>query len=121
MSSLGTIVWHDLTVDNAPQIRDFYASVVGWQADACNMGDYDDYVMLSPLNEGATGICHARGENANIPPQWLMYVTVANVAQSIEQCLALGGSVVDGPRAMGKQQFCVIRDPAGAVIAIIGE
>ena len=34
-------------------------------------------------------------------------------------CVELGGQVIDGPREMGGQTFCVIRDPAGAVAALI--
>lgn len=27
---LGAVAWVDLTVDDAPKVRDFYAGVVGW-------------------------------------------------------------------------------------------
>lgn len=118
----GTILWHDLTVTDAPRVRDFYAAVLGWTHTAQDMGGYEDYNMLAPDAEGAcvAGICHARGANANIPPQWLMYVAVRDVAAAVERCLALGGSVVNGPRRMGEHTFCVLRDPAGACIAIFG-
>src|SRR5207237_1350454 len=56
------------------------------------------------------GICHARGENARVPPQWLIYIAVADVAASAARCEALGGRVLDGPRPMGSHQFCVIQD-----------
>jgi hypothetical protein len=41
------------------------------------------------------------------------------VAAPPRRCVALGGQVLDGPRPMGSKQFCVIRDPAGAVAALI--
>ncbi len=119
----GRIGWQDLTVDNAEVVRDFYSEVVGWQTMPLDMGGYDDYVMLSPDGPngvaGVAGVCHARGVNANIPPQWLVYINVENLDASVKSVLALGGEIVDGPREMGEGRFCVIRDPAGAVCGLI--
>ena len=50
----GRIGWQDLTVDNAEVVRDFYSEVVGWKTMPLDMGDYDDYVMLTP--EGQAGV-----------------------------------------------------------------
>lgn len=117
-----TIVWHDLTVPNAGQIQDFYCQVVGWASTPHDMGSYHDYnVLSSEGGEVVGGICHARGENANIPPQWMIYITVDDVETSVNRCLELGGSIVDGPRMIGRQKFCIIKDPAGAVAALIEE
>ena len=119
-SKLGTIVWRDLTVPDATALRDFYAEVVGWTSSEHDMGDYVDYAVAAPgTGETVAGICHARGSNANIPPQWLIYVSVADVEASAKRCVELGGEVLDGPRTMGAQSFCVVRDPAGAVLGLI--
>lgn len=116
----GKLVWFDLTVQNADKIRDFYSDVTGWKYTRHEMGGYEDYCMIPPYDESpVAGICHATGPNAGVPPQWLIYITVENVAASIERCVALGGKVVDGPRNVGDKPFCVIQDPAGAVSAII--
>jgi predicted enzyme related to lactoylglutathione lyase len=117
----GTIVWKDLTVENADEIRDFYCKVVGWQTSPVDMGGYSDYVMKAPGGEDAAGVCHARGGNANIPPQWMLYIAVENLEESMKQCVELGGKVIDGPRSMGKSEYCIIQDPAGAVAALIAE
>ncbi len=117
---LGSIVWRDLTVPDASQLREFYAKIVGWEFGEHDMGDYADYNVKSPESgEVVAGLCHARGSNAKIPPQWMVYVTVADVAASASACEAAGGSVIDGPRKMGNSEFCVIRDPVGAVLGLI--
>lgn len=119
-SKIGSVVWRDLTVPDAETVRDFYAQVVGWETQPHDMGDYEDYVMLAPgTSDGVAGVCHARGTNANIPPQWIVYVTVANVEASAARCVELGGAVLDGPRPMGAKPFCIVRDPAGAVLGLI--
>jgi len=116
----GSIVWTDLTVPDATAIRDFYAAVTGWRPEPVSMGDYQDFSMRpSDGGEPATGICHARGPNATMPAQWLIYVAVESVEKSIGECRRRGGTVLDGPRPIGGKPFCVIQDPAGAVAALI--
>ena len=119
---IGAVTWRDLTVDDAQKVRDFYRRVVGWESSEQDMGGYSDFNMNLPGTEQTVaGICHARGSNANLPPQWLIYVTVEDVEQSAGRCVELGGEVIDGPRKMGGGRFCVIRDPAGAVAALYSE
>lgn len=116
---VGTIGWHDLTVEDAETVRDFYAEVAGWSWSALDMGGYSDFVMTpSGGGDAVTGVCHARGANAGLPAQWLMYIVVADIDRSIEACRARGGVVLAGPKSMGEARYCIIRDPAGAVCAL---
>jgi predicted enzyme related to lactoylglutathione lyase len=46
-------------------------------------------------------------------------VRVASVQESADTCERLGGEVLDGPRRMGGSNFCVIKDPEGAVMALL--
>lgn len=122
MKKFGKIIWQDLTVENAKQIKDFYCEVVGWTFSNVNQGDYDDFNIVNPNdNEVVAGICHKKGEIASFPSQWLNYVTVENLITSIEKCKALGGKIVEGPKAMGKTKFAIIQDPAGAYLALMEE
>lgn len=118
MAAVGTVMHMDLTVPNAEEVRDFYQAVAGWSSQGLSMGDYDDYVMMDSAGNPVSGICHKRGENSNLPPQWLIYITVADMDASVAACTERGGAVVDGPRDMGGSRFCVVRDPAGAVVAL---
>lgn len=117
--AIGSVTWRDLTVEHASEVRDFYAAVVGWTSADHDMGGYADYVIKDASGAAVAGICHARGSNASLPPQWLIYITVENVEASAKACVEKGGEVLDGPRKMCGGQFCVIRDPAGAVAALI--
>lgn len=114
-SEVGKIAWVDLTVPNADEIRDFYEQVVGWSPEPVAMGEYSDFNMRMPSTRTpAAGVCFARGANANVPPQWIIYVGVADLDQSVARCKEMGGEVIDGPRG----GCCIIRDPAGAVLAL---
>lgn len=115
----GRIVWQDLTARDAATLRDFYAAVAGWTPEPVEMGGYQDYSMNSADGTTVAGICHARGSNAKVPPQWLIYITVPDVSAAAQRCTDLGGAILDGPRPMAGKPFCIIRDPAGAVAALI--
>ena len=118
--AVSDVAWFDLTSE---KVREFYENVVGWESSPVSMGDYDDYSMLKPSDKNpAAGICHARGENASLPAQWLIYIVVEDIEKSISECLRLGGKVINEPRKLsGYGEICVIQDPAGAVAAFFQE
>ena len=115
----GSMVWIDLTVENAETIRDFYSAVVGWTSEEVDMDGYSDFSMNTPESGTTiTGVCHARGVNEDMPPAWMPYFTVVDLDASIERCNELGGEVLAGPRTLGEGRFCVVKDPAGAVASL---
>lgn len=119
-SKVGRILWQDLTVPDAGPIRAFYEHVIGWKGSEHPMGDYADFDMKTPGdNQTVAGICHARGTNASVPPQWLIYFGVKDMDRSIAEVTRRGGRVIDGPRPMGSSMFAVIQDPAGAMCALM--
>lgn len=121
----GTCGWLDLTVADADGVRDFYRAVVGWTVQDVPMKDaagaYADYAMIIPGEHNpATGICHARGMNQQLPPLWMPYFVVADLDVSVRECRERGGTVLRGPESMGSYgQAAWIRDPAGAVCCVL--
>jgi len=113
----GSIGWIDLTVDDATGLKPFYEAVCGWTTDAYDMGECSDWVCKVD-GEAIAGICHARGPNVGIPPQWLMYVTVQDVQRSTELVRSNGGTVLQEP-AEGRP-MAIVKDPAGVVFALYG-
>ena len=79
------------------------------------MGGYEDFNMVDHgTGTPAAGVCHARGVNEGLPPQWLIYIAVENLEEAKRRCEELGGTVLRSSESM-----CVIQDPAGAVAALI--
>ncbi|MEO0649143.1 MAG: VOC family protein [Planctomycetota bacterium] len=117
---LGSIGWRDLTVppEETAAVRDFYAAVAGWTIHEVDMGGYADYAMLDASGQPAAGVCHAQGVNATMPPQWILYVHIADLDASLAQVTANGGKVIVPERSMGDARFAVIQDPAGAMIGL---
>ena len=115
----GSIGWIDLTVADAPRIRDFYHEVAGWSVSTVPMGDYDDYNMLDAEGAPVAGVCHAQGVNTGLPSHWLMYITVNDIESRVERARELGGEILRDVTGMGAVgRYAVIRDPADAVFAL---
>lgn len=120
---IGQFFWSDLTVPDAANLKEFYKEVVGWQEQEVAMKDkeasYADYAMMIDSETAAGGICHQRGINKNIPPQWVMYINVANVSVSLEKVLALGGKLLhESKKPDGSYNFVIVEDPVGAVFGL---
>ena len=123
---IGSIISTDLTIENADEMRDFYKQVIGWESEDLTMKDENgtsaDYVMKDAAGNWVGGVCHSRGVNKGIPPQWIVYINVADIAQSLETCKKLGGKVIKESRLSdGTLQYAMIQDPAGAILAITKE
>ncbi len=121
MKKFGKIVWQDLTVEHAEEIKNFYCDVIGWESSDVNQGDYNDFNIhtSSDDHEVIAGICYKKGKIKNFPSQWLNYVTVEDLSSSLEKCLKLQGKIIEGPTLMGKSKVAIIQDPAGAYLALI--
>lgn len=122
-NSIGSVVSADLTVPDADSVRDFYKEVIGWEVEHMKMtdesGEYADYVMKDAEGTWVGGVCHAKGANLDIPPQWIVYINVADISESISKCLALGGRIIKESRSSeGILQYAIIEDPAGAVLGL---
>ncbi len=120
-NKIGEMVWMDLTVDNAGEVKGFYQSVIGWKSTdiAMNKGQYNDYSMnISSTNQAITGICHAKGPNADMPAAWIPYFLVADIDESVAQVASQRGELVTPIKTIGSDKYVVIKDPAGAVCAL---
>ncbi|MGI9474972.1 MAG: VOC family protein [Rubripirellula sp.] len=118
-SDNGSVSWLDLTVKDADSVRDFYEAVVGWSSGDVEMDGYSDFNMFAGDPElPVAGICHARGSNEGIPPHWMIYINVDDLDQSVLACEARGGEVVRLPSQAGSGRIAMIRDPAGACVAL---
>jgi predicted enzyme related to lactoylglutathione lyase len=121
---MGRIAWLDLTVSDASATRDFYRQVVGWSVQEVEMDDeerrYSDYNLLSDDGSPAAGVCHARGVNLGLPPVWMIYLPVGDLAESLRRVGAEGGEIIKATRGSdGEYAAAVMRDPVGACLALV--
>ena len=120
----GCISWLDLTVSNASATRDFYRQVVDWSVQEVEMEDaserYADYNMCGDDGDPLAGVCHARGVNQGLPPIWMIYLPVGDLAESLRRAREGGGKVIKATRGTdGEYAYAVIQDPVGACLALV--
>ncbi len=121
---VGCISWLDLTVSDASAIRDFYAQVVDWSVQDVEMEDagerYADYNMFGDDGNPAAGVCHARGVNLGLPPIWIIYLPVGDLAESLRRVREGGGKVLKATRGTdGEYAYAAVQDPVGACLALV--
>ncbi len=121
---VGCISWLDLTVSAASTTRDFYRQVVGWSVQEAAMEDegerYADYNMIGDDGKPAAGICHARGVNLGLPPIWMIYLPVGDLAESVRRVQEEGGKIIKTTRANdGEYTSAVVQDLVGAYLALV--
>lgn len=121
---MGLISWFDLTVSDASATRDFYRQVVGWSVQDVEIEDgserYADFNMLGGDGEPAAGVCHARGLNLGLPPIWMMYLPVGDLAESVRRVREEGGKIIKATRGTdGKYAYAAVQDPVGACLALV--
>ena len=121
---VGCISWLDLTVSDASATRDFYRQVVDWSVQNVDMEDaserYADYNMLGDDGNPAAGVCHARGVNLGLPPIWMIYLPVGDLAESLRRVREGGGKIIkETTGADGGYAYAVVQDPVGATLALV--
>lgn len=121
---VGHIAWLDITVADAEATRDFYREVVGWTVEDIAMDDdgeaYADYSMVGEEGTMGAGVCHARGAIAGLPPVWIVYLPVGDLAESLRRVALEGGEVVwTMPGEDGAVAYAIIQDPAGAHLGLL--
>ena len=120
----GCISWLNLTVADASATRDFYRQVVGWSVQDVAMEDaserYADYTMFGDEGNPTAGFCHARGANLGLPPVWMIYLPVGDLAESLRRVREGGGKVIKATRGSGGEFACAsVQDPVGACLALV--
>jgi len=115
----GRFVWHQLMTRDVPGAKKFYSKLVGWKT------------MPWPLDPSYT-VCHAdvgpmagimqipADLPAEVPSHWTLYIGTRDVDGTADAVVRAGGSVVKAPENMaGAGRYAVLKDPQGAVFAII--
>ena len=81
---------------------------------------YVDYNMLGGDGTPVAGICHARGVNLGLPPVWMIYLPVGDLAESLRRVEGEGGTVIKAVKGKdGEYVYAAVRDPVGAYLALM--
>ncbi len=114
----GRFFWNELHTTDPKGALSFYEKVVGYTHSAMESPAGTYYVLESPKGVGRAGATeHLPPGTA---PHWLPYVVADDVDATAERAKRSGGSVLVGPEDIpGIGRFAVLRDPTGAVLAVM--
>ncbi|HEX4034354.1 MAG TPA: VOC family protein [Solirubrobacteraceae bacterium] len=117
----GTFCWVDLASSDQPAAKEFYAGLLGWEAEDIPVGDEAVYSMMSVGGKRVAAI-GPQGETqreAGAPAAWQSYVTVESADAAAARASELGATVVADPfDVFDVGRMAVIRDPQGAFFSV---
>jgi hypothetical protein len=115
----GTVCWNELATRDTAKAGKFYAALFGWSLKESTTGmPYTEFGNKGQMVGGMMAMDGPQWEN--VPPNWGTYFAVDDCDATVEKAEGLGGSAIVAPTDIPNVgRFSVIRDPQGAVFAVI--
>lgn len=116
----GDWIWIQLLSRDARKAAGFYSSVAGYDViENATGGQSGDFVLASKGYARAT-VRTIPPARAQVQPNWLPFVRVKNVGESVAQAKQLGGKALIEPKPeLFGGKVAVIADPTGAAIGLL--
>ncbi|KTD25491.1 glycoxylase [Legionella lansingensis] len=116
---LGQFCWNELATPDVKKAKDFYGKVFGWQFEDHDM-DQMTYTIIKTHNKEFAGIWHIPSDQQHqIPPHWMAYILVSDVASALDKAKQHGAKEIKGVTKAGDMgKFAIITDPTGAHLAL---
>ena len=116
----GALAWNELYTRDTAAAGEFYTGLFGWSVEKTQSGDGGEYNLFSIGDRPAAGMMAIQEEWGPMPPNWSIYLAVANLDASLEKLQSLGGQQISPAMAVeGVGRFAFICDPQGAYSTII--
>lgn len=108
----------ELQTGDVAKAKEFYSKLFDWKLEDLPMpGGSGTYTMIN-VGEG-TGGGMITSPAPGVPPHWLAYIGVDDVAASTAKAKSLGATVVQDVMAVGNYGWMsIIVDPTGATFAL---
>jgi len=114
MTAKSRFVWHDLNTNDVTGAKRFYGELFNWKFEG---KPGDSYEHIKAGSEMIGGI-RAMDAKEQMPPNWLAYVGVDDVAATVTKMEQLGGKVYMPTTTLPNVgTFAVVGDPTGAALA----
>jgi len=115
----GRFVWQQLMTRDVPGARKFYSRLMGWKTQPWPPDPA--YTVCLAADVPVAGIVDIPADlPAETPSHWLGYIGTRDVDSIADAAVRAGGSVVKAPSDMqGAGRYAVLKDPQGALFAII--
>ncbi|HEU5136309.1 MAG TPA: VOC family protein [Steroidobacteraceae bacterium] len=115
----GRFVWQQLMTRDVPGARKFYSRLMGWKTQPWPPDP--SYTVCLAADVPVAGIMEIPPDlPAETPSHWLEYIGTRDVDGTADAAVRAGGSIIKPPSDMqGAGRYAVLKDPQGALFAII--
>jgi uncharacterized protein len=109
------VVHFEIMGKDAAQLKEFYSELFGWK-----VGELTPEMGYYGLVDGETsGLAGGIGQSDDGKPRSTVYTQVSDLQATLDQVVALGGSVVMPPTEIpGVTSIAMFADPAGNVFGL---
>ena len=112
----GAMGWNELATRDIEKAKTFFNKVLGWEYQT----DENNYTMIMNNGRPNGGIMKMDENWGDMPPNWTVYFSIADLDKAIKKVPELGGTVHMGKTSAGDVgDFSIVADPTGAVFTII--
>jgi predicted enzyme related to lactoylglutathione lyase len=112
----GTLNWNELATRDMTGARDFYTKLLGWSIEEKTTDEGAPYMVFRNA-AGATGGMTPMTRGAQ--SHWRVYFDIDDTDRRVQKARAAGASVINGPRDTMFGRYALLRDPEGAMFAVI--
>jgi len=112
----GRFVWRDLMTKDVAAAKQFYGALFGWQFEDTKRGERP-YVLARAAGAPVAGMVDVSAM-PDAAPQWLSFMSVADVDTTLATVKTDGGKVLVEPRELPLARVAVIEDPQGAPLGL---
>lgn len=116
VNTVGAMSWNELYVANSENAKEFYGKLFDWTF----LTDETGYTTIQNGERMNGGVFQmTAGMISQMPPCWMPYFTVENLAKSVEKVKELNGRVYLESKDVGPGRIATIADPTGAGMLLI--
>lgn len=114
----GEFCWNELSTPDVKKAKEFYSKMFDWKFDDIQT-EHMTYTLIKSHDKEFAGMWQIpTDQQKQIPPHWLAYIAVEDVAATLKKAQQNGAHVImDVTEISGKGSFAIITDPTGAHIA----
>lgn len=109
-------LWVELWATDPQREAEFYRAVFGYGIESVPHRSAPTSFLLTAGGRARAGVL--RKPDAELATEWIPYVRVRSVAETVERAVAAGGRVVVAPTPHHRSHTAVLVDPLGAPFAI---
>lgn len=116
VNTVGAMCWNELYTRDLEQAKIFFSKLLGWTYET---DEKSGYVTIHNNDRMNGGMFTMTPEMSQMPPMWMVYFTVQDLAESVAKVKAMGGQVYMEAKEIAVGKIATVADPTGAGMILI--